>query len=68
AHPKERARIGSLYIASWFIGAIVTALSTFQMPNNWGWRIPFVLQILEGTWEEAYAILAKYHAEGDLAC
>ena len=90
AYPKERARIGSLFGASWFIGAIVAAgvtLGTFQMPTNWGWRIPSVLQVIpsllqipfiwflpesprwlvaKGRGEEAYAILAKYHAEGDL--
>ncbi|RDX55288.1 hexose transporter [Lentinus brumalis] len=90
AYPKERARIGSLFNASWFIGAIVAAgvtLGTFEMPTNWGWRIPSVLQVIpsllqitfiwflpesprwlvsKGRGEEAYAILAKYHAEGDL--
>ena len=48
AHPKERARMGSLFNSSWFIGAIVAAgvtLGTFSMPSNWGWRIPSVLQI-----------------------
>ncbi|KAI0371438.1 hexose transporter [Pilatotrama ljubarskyi] len=90
AYPKERARIGSLFNASWFIGAIVAAgvtLGTFEMPNNWSWRIPSILQVIpsglqlifmwflpesprwlvsKGRGEEAYAILAKYHAEGDL--
>jgi len=90
SYPKERARIGSLFNSSWFIGAIVAAgvtLGTFSMPTNWGWRIPSVLQvcpsvlqllfiwflpesprwlIARGRGEEAYAILAKYHAEGDL--
>ncbi|KAI0677721.1 hexose transporter [Trametes maxima] len=90
AYPKERARIGSLFNASWFIGAIVAAgvtLGTFQMPSNWGWRIPSLLQVIpsalqitfiwflpesprwlvsKGRGEEAYAILTKYHAEGDL--
>ena len=90
AYPKERARMGSLFNASWFIGAIVAAgvtLGTFQMPTNWGWRIPSVLQaipsllqiifiwflpesprwlIARGRGEEAYAVLAKYRAEGDL--
>ena len=91
AYPKERARMGSLFNASWFIGAIVAAgvtLGTFQMPPNWGWRIPSILQVVpsvlqitfiwflpesprwliaRGRGEEAYAILAKYHAEGDVA-
>ncbi|OBZ70267.1 Lactose permease [Grifola frondosa] len=90
AYPKERARMGSLFNASWFIGAIVAAgvtLGTFTMPNNWGWRIPSVLQVIpsllqitfiwflpesprwlisKGRGEEAYTVLAKYHAEGDL--
>ncbi|RPD67473.1 hexose transporter [Lentinus tigrinus ALCF2SS1-7] len=90
AYPKERARIGSLFNASWFIGAIVAAgvtLGTFEMPTNWGWRIPSLLQVIpsllqivfiwflpesprwlvsKGRGEEAYAVLAKYHAEGDL--
>ncbi|KAI1791088.1 hexose transporter [Ganoderma leucocontextum] len=90
AYPKERARMGSLFNASWFIGAIVAAgvtLGTFQMPTNWGWRIPSILQVTpsllqitfiwflpesprwlisKGRGEEAYAILAKYHAEGDV--
>ena len=56
------------------------------MPNNWGWRIPSLLQVLpsllqisfiwlipesprwlvsKGRGSEAYAILVKYHAEGD---
>ncbi|KAK7695787.1 hypothetical protein QCA50_000424 [Cerrena zonata] len=90
AYPKERARMGSLFNSSWFIGAIVAAgvtLGTFAMPTNWGWRIPSILQvcpsalqlifiwflpesprwlIAKGRGEEAYAILTKYHAEGDI--
>ncbi|PIL37643.1 MFS general substrate transporter [Ganoderma sinense ZZ0214-1] len=89
AYPKERARMGSLFNASWFIGAIVAAgvtLGTFQMPTNWGWRIPSILQVVpsvlqitfiwllpesprwlisRGRGDEAFAILVKYHAEGD---
>ncbi|KAH9939348.1 hexose transporter [Epithele typhae] len=89
AHPKERARMGSLFNASWFIGAIVAAgvtLGTFHMPTSWGWRIPSLLQVVpsllqltfiaflpesprwlvsQGRTSEAFAILVKYHAEGD---
>ena len=49
AYPKERARIGSLFNASWYIGATVAAgvtLGTFQMPNNWAWRIPSFFQVV----------------------
>ncbi|KAH6879915.1 hexose transporter [Coprinopsis sp. MPI-PUGE-AT-0042] len=89
SYPKERARMGSLFNACWFIGAIAaagTTLGTFRMSSTWGWRIPSVLQafpsvlqiafvyflpesprwlISKGRSEEAFDILAKYHAEGD---
>ncbi|KAJ7174872.1 general substrate transporter [Mycena filopes] len=48
SHPKERARLGSLFNACYFIGSIVAAgvtLGTFSMRSNWGWRIPSLLQI-----------------------
>ncbi|KAJ7694414.1 hexose transporter [Mycena rosella] len=48
SHPKERARLGSLFNACYFIGSIVAAgvtLGTFSMSSNWGWRIPSLLQI-----------------------
>ncbi|KAJ7469024.1 general substrate transporter [Mycena latifolia] len=48
SHPKERARLGSLFNACYFIGSIVAAgvtLGTFSMASNWGWRIPSLLQI-----------------------
>lgn len=90
AYPKERARMGSLFNASYFIGSIIAAgvtLGTFAMNNNWAWRIPSILQVTpsifqlmfiwflpesprwlisKGRGEEAFAILAKYHAEGNL--
>ncbi|TEB32157.1 hexose transporter [Coprinellus micaceus] len=75
SHPKERAIMGSLFNACYFIG------------TNWGWRLPSLLQVVpsalqiifgyflpesprwlvaRGRGEEAYEILAKYHAEGDV--
>ncbi|KAJ7163513.1 general substrate transporter [Mycena crocata] len=48
SHPKERARLGSLFNACYFVGSIVAAgvtLGTFSMKSNWGWRIPSLLQI-----------------------
>ncbi|KAG8218929.1 general substrate transporter [Butyriboletus roseoflavus] len=89
SHPKERAVMGCLFNTSWDLGAVFAAgvtLQTFAMPNNWGWRIPSLLQALpsvlqvcfiwflpesprwlisKGRGNEAYAILVKYHAEGD---
>ncbi|KJA17706.1 hypothetical protein HYPSUDRAFT_46033 [Hypholoma sublateritium FD-334 SS-4] len=49
SHPKERAIIGSLFNSCYFIGSIVAAgvtLGTFNMPSNWGWRIPSLLQVI----------------------
>ncbi|KAJ7018454.1 hexose transporter [Mycena alexandri] len=49
SHPKERARLGSLFNSCYFIGSIVAAgvtLGTFSMHSNWGWRIPSLLQVL----------------------
>ncbi|KAF8178016.1 hexose transporter [Pholiota molesta] len=49
SHPKERAVLGSLFNSCYFIGSIVAAgvtLGTFQMPSNWGWRIPSLLQVI----------------------
>lgn len=89
SHPKERARLGSLFNSCYFIGSVVAAavtLGTFSMSSDWGWRLPSLLQISpsflqltfvyflpesprwlisQGRKEEAYAILVKYHAEGD---
>lgn len=88
-HPKERAILTSLFNASWMIGSIIAcaiALGTATIDNDWGWRIPSLLQIMPSLlqictvyllpesprWlvsvdreDEAYAILTKYHAEGD---
>lgn len=88
-HPKERAVLTSLFNSSYFIGAIVAAaiaLRTVDIPSNWSWRVPSLLQICPSLlqicfvfflpesprWliskdreEEAFAVLVKYHAEGD---
>lgn len=47
-HPKERAILTSLFNSSYFIGAIVAsaiALKTVEIPSNWSWRLPSLLQI-----------------------
>jgi hypothetical protein len=47
-HPKERAVLTSLFNSSYFIGQILAsaiALGTTDIPNNWAWRIPSLLQI-----------------------
>jgi MFS family permease len=47
-YPKERAFLGSLLNATYFFGQIIAAavgLGTVVIPNNWGWRIPSLLQM-----------------------
>jgi MFS family permease len=46
-YPRERAIITGLFNVSWFAGAILAAgvtLGTYSIPNDWGWRIPSILQ------------------------
>ncbi|CAN8105436.1 unnamed protein product [Discula destructiva] len=48
AYPKERPVLTSLFNVSYFIGQIVAAAICFgtnSIPNDWGWRIPSLLQI-----------------------
>lgn len=47
-HPKERAILTSLFNSSYFIGQILAsaiALRTTDIPNDWAWRVPSLLQI-----------------------
>jgi len=49
SHPKERARLCSIFNASWDFGAAVVAgvtLGTFSRNDTWSWRIPSILQLL----------------------
>ena len=48
AHPKDRAVLTSLFNASYFIGSIVAAaiaIGTVDIPGNWSWRVPSLLQL-----------------------
>jgi len=47
AHPKDRPTLTSMFNASYFIGAIVSAaitLRTVEIAGNWSWRLPSLLQ------------------------
>ncbi|RDW74541.1 uncharacterized protein DSM5745_07203 [Aspergillus mulundensis] len=47
AHPKDRQVATSLYQTSWYLGAVLAAwvtYGTFNMPTEWAWRIPSLLQ------------------------
>lgn len=48
-YEKERHFLTSLFNASWFVGAIAaagTTYGTFQMSSTWAWRLPSLLQIV----------------------
>jgi MFS family permease len=88
-HPQHRGRVTTVYNQLWDIGSIVATwitFGTFNIKNNWSWRIPSIFQALptlllfifiwvvpeSPRWllskerdEEALAVLAKYHANGD---
>jgi MFS family permease len=56
-YPKERAVLGSLFNASWFIGSIVAAgvtYGTFTIKNNWSWRIPSLMQAIPSLMQIAF--------------
>lgn len=47
-YPKERAVLTSLFNSSYFIGQILAAaiaLGTTDIPSDWAWRLPSLLQI-----------------------
>lgn len=48
AHPKERARLGSLFNAFFFTGSSLAAIITiacFRMASDWAWRVPSLMQV-----------------------
>lgn len=47
SYPKERAIMTSMFNASWFVGSLIAAgivVETSKIHNDWGWRIPSLLQ------------------------
>jgi MFS family permease len=47
-HPKDRATLTSLFNSSYFLGAIVAAvitIKTVDIPGDWSWRVPSLLQM-----------------------
>ena len=49
AYANERPVMTSLFNASWFVGAIVaagTTYGTFRMESTWAWRLPSLLQLV----------------------
>jgi MFS family permease len=47
-HPKDRATLTSLFNSSYYVGSIISAaiaIRTVDIPGNWSWRVPSLLQI-----------------------
>jgi MFS family permease len=49
SYPKERPAMTSLFNVSYFPGSIIAAgicFATNNIDNNWGWRLPSILQLV----------------------
>jgi MFS family permease len=47
SYPKERPIMTSMFNASWFVGSLIAAgivVKTANIPGNWSWRLPSILQ------------------------
>jgi len=48
-HPQHRAIFSTIYNCTWYIGSIIAAWLTFgtlQIPSDWSWRVPSIVQAL----------------------
>jgi MFS family permease len=49
SYPKERPMMTSMFNASYFVGSLIASgivVRTALIPNDWGWRIPSLLQCI----------------------
>ncbi|KAF2279110.1 hexose transporter protein [Westerdykella ornata] len=48
-HPQHRAIFTTIYNTTWYLGSIIAAWLTYgtnQIPSQWSWRIPSIIQAL----------------------
>ncbi|KAE9369215.1 general substrate transporter [Stipitochalara longipes BDJ] len=48
AHPNERGKITATYNTFYYFGSTIAAWTTYgtlQIPSNWSWRLPSLLQV-----------------------
>jgi MFS family permease len=49
SHPSYRGTVSALFMCGWYVGGTIAAFVTFgtrNVPSNWAWRIPSILQLL----------------------
>lgn len=57
-HPKERQFLGSMFNAFYGVGAVLGAgivVRTIDIPSDWSWRLPSILQCLPSLIQVAFA-------------
>jgi hypothetical protein len=59
AYPKERPVLTSLFNVANFPGQIIAAaicFGTYNIPNDWSWRIPSILQMCPSLLQMAFVL------------
>ena len=49
SHPIYRGIMSALFMCGWYVGGTIAAFVTFgtrNVPSDWAWRIPTILQLL----------------------
>ncbi|KAH7401213.1 general substrate transporter [Pyrenochaeta sp. MPI-SDFR-AT-0127] len=49
SHPSYRGIVSALFMCGWYVGGTIAAFVTFgtrNVPSDWAWRIPSILQLL----------------------